>query len=121
MRVQETLENILSEYNQAKESIPSIVQQLMKPHTKKVDRAIRHGLIFTTWSSLNHKLYFHNVEKVLNQLKRIIREVNDLKEARIDEILHDITTTVLIDFDDESSFTPSQFLSKWVCINPKPP
>jgi len=103
----------LSEYNQAKESIPSIVQQLMKPHTKEVDRAIRHGLIFTTWSSLNHKLYFHNVEKVLNQLKRIIREVNDLKEARIDEVLYEITTTVLVNFDDESSFTTTKFLAKY--------
>ena len=104
----------MNDYNKAKESIPFIVSQLMKPHIKQVDRAIRHGLIFTTWNSLNHQLFFHNVEKALNQLKRIIREVNDLKEARIDEVLHDITTTVLVDFDDESSFTTTQFLIRSV-------
>ena len=100
----------MNDYNNAKDGIPSIVLPLMKPHTKQVDRAVRHGLIFTTWSSLNHQLFFHNVEKALNQLKRIIREVKDLKEARIDEVLLDITNTVLIDFDDESSFTTSKFL-----------
>ena len=54
--LQEKLETLLDDYEKAKESIPVIFMPLMKVHIKQVDRAIRHGLIFTTWSSLNHKV-----------------------------------------------------------------
>ncbi|XP_078482966.1 dynein axonemal heavy chain 8 [Ciona intestinalis] len=106
----ETLETLLGDYDKAKESIPSIFMPLMKQHLHQVDRAIRNGLVFITWSSLNHKLYFHNVEKVLNQLNRVIRDVNDLKEARIDEMLQDIATTALVDLEDEITYTIQEFL-----------
>uniref|UniRef100_F6PHB9 AAA+ ATPase domain-containing protein n=1 Tax=Ciona intestinalis TaxID=7719 RepID=F6PHB9_CIOIN len=108
----ETLETLLGDYDKAKESIPSIFMPLMKQHLHQVDRAIRNGLVFITWSSLNHKLYFHNVEKVLNQLNRVIRDVNDLKEARIDEMLQDIATTALVDLEDEITYTIQEFLGR---------
>uniref|UniRef100_H2YUI8 AAA+ ATPase domain-containing protein n=1 Tax=Ciona savignyi TaxID=51511 RepID=H2YUI8_CIOSA len=107
----ETLEMLLEDYDKAMESIPSIFMPLMKQHLHQVDRAVRNGLVFITWSSLNHKLYFHNVEKELNQLKRVIRDVNDLKEARIDDMLNDIATTALVDLEDETTYTIVDFLN----------
>jgi len=44
-------------------------------------------------------------------LKRVIREVNDLKEARVDDMLQDIATTALVDLDDETTYRLNDFLS----------
>ncbi|XP_077975281.1 dynein axonemal heavy chain 8-like [Styela clava] len=108
-RTKERLECMLNDYDGAKEKIPTIFQPLMKQHLKKVDAAIRQGLVFTTWSSLNHDLYFHNVNRELSQLNRVIRDVNDLKEARIDDMLEDIATTALIDLEDDKTYTLQNF------------
>lgn len=52
--LQEQLEYILIEFDTSMKKIPQIFMPLMKQHIKQVDAAIRNGLIFITWSSLNH-------------------------------------------------------------------
>ncbi|OWF42162.1 dynein heavy chain 8, axonemal-like [Mizuhopecten yessoensis] len=106
------LQMLLDENNNLRADIPPIFVTLLRPSLKKVDVAMRPGLVNHTWTSLSLPIYFDIVSNALNDLGIVVKQVNDIKETRIDSMLHEISETLLCDLPERSPWTVSQFLKK---------
>ncbi|XP_033097186.1 dynein heavy chain 5, axonemal-like, partial [Anneissia japonica] len=91
------LKSLLEENVALRAEIPSIFQAVMAPHLKKVDLIIQPGLTVLSWTSLNIEAYFHSIRKALRDLALLVKEVNDIREARIDSLLDEMGTMMLCD------------------------
>ena len=66
---------LLEEDRATRAKIPPIFQQLMSPHTRKVDIAIQPGLTMLSWTSLNLQAYFTGIKMALRDLELLIKQV----------------------------------------------
>ncbi|XP_072165822.1 dynein axonemal heavy chain 8-like [Diadema setosum] len=107
-----SLKAILEENAAARAQISPIFQQLMAPHTRKVDIAIQPGLTMLTWTSLNLEAYFSNMRAALTDLSLLIKQVNDIREARIDSGLSTIANTTLVELPQSDAWTAEEFIVK---------
>lgn len=98
------MEDVLARFTTQKQRIPQIFMPLLEPHIKKVRFSINKGLIDIAWNSLIHERYFNNVNQDLDELTRIVDEIIDLKEQRIDEILFEVADLELISLPSNQSF-----------------
>ena len=69
------LQMLLEEDRSTRAKIPVIFQQLMSPHTRKVDMAIQPGLTMLSWTSLNLQSYFTTIKVALRDLSLLIKQV----------------------------------------------
>nr|XP_046263890.1 dynein axonemal heavy chain 8-like isoform X2 [Scatophagus argus] len=95
------LQTILADYETTCEKIPAEFHSLMAPKIKKVESALRHGTVLLTWTSLLLDNFFENVEAALLELKRLVKRVQDICEIHIDNVLKDISETMLIELPEE--------------------
>ncbi|XP_030832172.1 dynein heavy chain 8, axonemal [Strongylocentrotus purpuratus] len=107
-----SLKAILEENAAVRANISSIFQQLMSPHTKKVDIAIQPGLTMLSWTSLNLDAYFNSIKETLRSLFLLIKQVNDIRESRIDSCLNTIANTSLVELPSAEPWTAEDFISK---------
>ncbi|XP_063956179.1 dynein axonemal heavy chain 8-like [Lytechinus pictus] len=107
-----SLKAILEENAAVRAKIGPIFQQLMMSHTRKVDIAIQPGLTMLTWTSLNLDAYFMSIKEALRNLSLLIKQVNDIREARIDSGLNTIANTSLVELPTEQPWTAEEFVSK---------
>ena len=98
------MEDILTRFSTQKNRIPPIFMPLFEPHITKVRNGINKGLIDVAWNSLIHERYFEGVNKSLDELTRIVNEIMDLKEQRIDGILDEVANMEVIDLPTTQSF-----------------
>lgn len=97
----ERLTNIITKFDKLRLSVPQIFQEIMEHHINEVDAALRDGVLYVMWSSLNHNVFFQEVENKLNNFELILKKVIDIKEARIDAGLKNISEEFLILLPDE--------------------
>ncbi|KAM7379582.1 hypothetical protein PAMP_005128 [Pampus punctatissimus] len=95
------LQSILADYEQTCESIPTDFTSLMASKIKNVESALRHGSVLLTWSSFLLDKFFQNVDTALDELKHLVKKVQDICKIRIDDVLKDISETVLIDLPED--------------------
>ena len=76
------------------------------PSTPKISK----GLIYICWNSLIQDKYFNGIAEGLANLKRIIDEVIDLKEQRIDVLLEKIASYELITLPGDKSIKVNDFI-----------
>ncbi|XP_047444882.1 dynein axonemal heavy chain 8-like [Mugil cephalus] len=95
------LQTILSDYESACMSIPADFTSLMAAKIKNVESALRHGSVLLTWSSFLLDKFFQNVETCLFELKYVVSKVRDICKIRIDDVLKDISKTVLIELPED--------------------
>ncbi|XP_033641432.1 dynein heavy chain 8, axonemal-like [Asterias rubens] len=107
-----TLKLLLDENAAVRDKIPVIFQPLMMAHTRKVDLAIIPGLTLLCWTSLNLQNYFRSIRSATRDLDLIIKEVNDIREARIDSLLDEIGDTMLCDLPSDKPWNVDQFTTK---------
>ena len=104
------MESLLNTYEEQKARIPPIFMPLMEGHIREVHQKISKGLIYICWNSLIQDKFFHGIAESLAQLKRIIDEVIDLKEQRIDVLLDKIANYELINLPTDKSIKVNDFI-----------
>ncbi|KAJ0182474.1 hypothetical protein K1T71_001843 [Dendrolimus kikuchii] len=104
----EKIKYLVERNNQIRKSMPKLYLPLLRAQLIKLDKAFAPGLSTITWTSLEIPTYCENIEAVLDEVDLFVKEVVDMKEARIDAILQSITKTLLV-YLPELAVEPSQF------------
>ncbi|KAH9641786.1 hypothetical protein HF086_003912 [Spodoptera exigua] len=98
----ERIKHLVDRNNQIRRSMPKLYQPLLRAQLIKLENAFQPGLSTITWTSLEIPSYCENIERVLTEVDLFVKEVVDMKEARIDAILKSITKTVLVYLPEEA-------------------
>ncbi|XP_052061669.1 dynein axonemal heavy chain 8-like [Mytilus californianus] len=106
------MQMLLDENNSIRDDIPTVFQILLGPTLKKVDIAMRPGVISHTWTSLSLPAYFEEVKIALKELKIVVKQVNDIKVIRIDNMLKEISETLLCELPEKTPWTVDEFMQK---------
>ena len=64
------------------------------------------------WNSLNIPSYISNVYSRLRQVDLLVKQVNDIRDARIDAVLREISETVLCELPKDDPWTTDEFITK---------
>jgi dynein heavy chain, axonemal len=73
-----------------------------------LDDAIAPGLSTITWVSLNLPTYIADLETALTRVERFLKNINDIRSARIEEEMEAIGNCKLV-FLPEQPVDPSEF------------
>ncbi|KAL0851104.1 hypothetical protein ABMA28_006975, partial [Loxostege sticticalis] len=92
----ERMKSLVERNNQIRKSMPKLYLPLLRAQLIKLEKAFQPGLSTITWTSLEIPAYCENIERVLDEVDLFVKEVVDMKEARIDTILASITKTLLV-------------------------
>ncbi|XP_041975311.1 dynein axonemal heavy chain 8 [Aricia agestis] len=98
----EKIKYLVERNNQIRNNMPKLFLPLLRAQLVKMEKAFQAGLSTITWSSLEIPSYCKNIEKVLNEVDVFVKEVVDMKEARIDIILKSISKTNLVSLPDKA-------------------
>ncbi|NXN94752.1 DYH8 protein, partial [Rhinopomastus cyanomelas] len=90
------LEGLLQHYEDLCQKTPVIFANLMQPKRIKMDAVLRQGLTMLMWSSVTLPSFFQEADQVLNEYQQFLKEVTDIRDMRIDLILKEISSTLLI-------------------------
>lgn len=91
-------------------NIPTLFLPMMRPQLIKMENAFMPGFSTITWTSMKIAEFCEDVTNVLNYIEMFVKEVRDMKEARIDEVLDTLSTTTLV-YLPPDAILPSEFLS----------
>ncbi|KAJ8735702.1 hypothetical protein PYW07_007322 [Mythimna separata] len=92
----ERIKYLVDRNNQVRRSMPKLYLPLLRAQLIKLENAFQPGFSTITWTSLEIASYCDKIEKTLDEVDLFVKEVVDMKEARIDAILKSITTTLLV-------------------------
>ncbi|XP_070701078.1 dynein axonemal heavy chain 8-like [Pempheris klunzingeri] len=95
------LQTILADYESTCANIPADFTSLMASKIKNVESVLRHGSVLLTWSSFLLDKFFQNVDTALFELKHLVKKVQDICKLHIDDVLKDISETVLIELPED--------------------
>ncbi|KAJ8736205.1 hypothetical protein PYW08_006861 [Mythimna loreyi] len=104
----ERIKSLVDRNNQVRKSMPKLYLPLLRAQLIKLESAFQPGFSTITWTSLEIPSYCENIEKALVEVDLFVKEVVDMKEARIDAILKSITTTLLVHLP-ETAVDPQVF------------
>ncbi|KAK9891390.1 hypothetical protein WA026_014631 [Henosepilachna vigintioctopunctata] len=100
----------LIERNDAlRSNIPPLFMQLMRALLHKIEVAFLPAFSTITWTSMKIPEFAAGVSKLLDEVDLFVKEVTDMKEARIDEIFEIIAGTSLV-FLPDVPLSPKDFL-----------
>lgn len=91
-------------------SIPILFSNLIKIALVNLEIAFRPCESVITWSSLKITNACDKIEEELHNAEIFIKEVIDMKEARVDEVLESIAETMLLKLDEYPK-SPEQLLA----------
>ncbi|CAJ1072667.1 dynein axonemal heavy chain 8-like isoform X3 [Xyrichtys novacula] len=94
------LQTILTQYESACESIPENLDSLMASKMKNVESVLQRGSMLLTWSS-NLDNFFQDADTALSEFQHIVKKVQDICKVHIDDVLKDISETVLIELPED--------------------
>ncbi|XP_076601065.1 dynein axonemal heavy chain 8-like [Chaetodon auriga] len=97
------LQTILADYESTCENIPVDFASLIVSEKKNVESVLRHGSVLLTWSSFLLDKFFHSADTALFDLKHLVKKVQDILKIQIEDVLKDISETVLIELPDHVS------------------
>lgn len=64
------------------------------------------------WNSLNIPSYISNVYSRLREVDLLVKQVNDIRDARIDAVLREISETVFCELPKDDPWTIDEFIAK---------
>ncbi|KAI9544461.1 hypothetical protein NQZ68_001334 [Dissostichus eleginoides] len=67
----------------------------------QVESVLRHGSVMLTWSSFLLDKFFENVDAALFELNHLVKNVQDVCKIHIDDVLKDISETVMIELPED--------------------
>lgn len=77
-----------------------------------MEGAISPGITMLNWNSLNIPSYISNVYTRLREVDLLVKQVNDIRDARIDAVLREISETVFCELPKDDPWTIDEFISK---------
>ncbi|KAF7401630.1 hypothetical protein HZH68_007450 [Vespula germanica] len=101
--------NLLEENDALRRSIPIIFLNLIKIVLVDLEIAFQPCLSVVSWASLKISDTCADIKVKLLELHNFIKEIKDMKEARVDEVLELISGTILLKIDNYPK-TPIDFL-----------
>ncbi|XP_075973556.1 dynein heavy chain 8, axonemal kl-3 [Anticarsia gemmatalis] len=104
----EKIKYLVERNNQIRRSMPKLYLPLLRAQLIKLEKAFQPGFSTITWTSLEIPTYCAHIESVLDEVDLFVKEVVDMKEARIDAILASITKTMLV-YLPEQAVDPTVF------------
>ncbi|KAJ8938536.1 hypothetical protein NQ318_016906 [Aromia moschata] len=93
-------------------SIPTLFLPLMRPQLIKMENAFMPGFSTITWTSMKIPEFCQDVANVLDYIETFVKDVKDMKEARIDEVLENLANTTSIVYLPVDAISPSNFLEE---------
>ncbi|XP_014480405.1 PREDICTED: dynein heavy chain 8, axonemal [Dinoponera quadriceps] len=106
----ETVMELLRENDALRKSIPILFLKLMKITLGALEMVFQPCLSVITWSSLKISEACADIRKAIDDVKIFIKEVRDMKEAQVDEVLECIAKTTMLQLDNYPK-NPEQFLA----------
>lgn len=82
--------------NNLRMNIPVVFLPLFRYQLAILEKTIASGLTTTTWLSQNLVDYFDNVNRVLSDLEAFLKEAEDVKIARVEEVIAAMERYVLV-------------------------
>jgi dynein heavy chain len=107
----EVIKGLVERNDNIKSNIPPLFIPLIRLQLMKMEDAFRPGFSVITWTSTKIPEYCEEVTNVLDYIEMFVKEVKDMKEARIDEVLDAIATTSLVHLPNVA-LIPSEFLDQ---------
>nr|XP_039256499.1 dynein heavy chain 5, axonemal-like [Styela clava] len=104
------LQEMLKAFDNTVASIQPLLVPLMKPFVARVEDALSPGLTIINWNSLNIDKYIKDVYEAMNELKILIKRIQDIMDCRIDATLDDMGSTALCDLPEEKPITCEEFV-----------
>ncbi|XP_046493196.1 dynein axonemal heavy chain 8 [Neodiprion pinetum] len=92
----ETVKKMVELNNALRRSVPILFLNMIKPSFVKLETAFQPCLSVVTWASLKVPQVCADIKNVITQVETVIKEIKDMKEARIDEVFESISETKLI-------------------------
>ncbi|KPI94920.1 Dynein heavy chain 8, axonemal [Papilio xuthus] len=104
----ERIKALVDRNNKIRRSMPKLYLPLLRAQLIKMEKAFQPGLSTITWTSLEIPAYCDNICEVMDEVDLFVKEVTDMKEARIDEILKSLAATMLV-YLPENAVDPNIF------------
>ncbi|CAL1673547.1 unnamed protein product [Lasius platythorax] len=114
----ERVKKLLKRNDSFRRSIPIIFLNLMKIALVNLEIAFYPCLSVITWSSLKIPKVCANIEEAIQNAEIFVKEVTDMKEARVDEVFESIAETMLLQLDEHPK-SPEQLLADNVAFRDK--
>ncbi|CAG2056143.1 unnamed protein product, partial [Timema podura] len=112
----EQIKKLVTENDSIRSDIITIFVSMIRSQLFKMEKAFQPGLSVITWTSLKIPYFCENISSVLHEVGTFVKEVNDLKAARIDEVLEEMSAMLLVWLPDEDAVSPPDFLAKNIAL-----
>lgn len=93
-----------------RKSIPILLLKLIKIVLIDLESAFQPCLSVITWSSLKISQVCADIKKAIHDMQIFVKEMRDIKEAQVDEVLECIAETTMLQLDKYPK-NPEQFLA----------
>ncbi|XP_044272703.1 dynein axonemal heavy chain 8 [Tribolium madens] len=107
----EVIKGLVERNDKIRSTIPPLFIPLIRMQLIKMEDAFRPGFSVITWTSTKIPEYCEEVNNVLDYIEMFVKEVKDMKEARIDEVLDAIAATSLV-YLPNVALMPNEFLEQ---------
>ncbi|XP_047526251.1 dynein axonemal heavy chain 8 [Pieris napi] len=104
----ERIKYLVDRNDQVRRSMPKLYLPLLRAQLVKLEKAFQPGFSTITWTALEIPAYCDNIELILDEVDLFVKEVVDIKEARIDAIFLSITKSLLV-YLPEQAVDPNIF------------
>nr|CAD7194915.1 unnamed protein product [Timema douglasi] len=112
----EQIKKLVAENDSIRSDIITIFVSMIRSQLFKMEKAFQPGLSVITWTSLKIPHFCENISSILHEVGTFVKEVNDLKAARIDEVLEEMSAMLLVWLPDEDAVSPPNFLAKNIAL-----
>ncbi|XP_019756852.1 dynein axonemal heavy chain 8 [Dendroctonus ponderosae] len=107
----EIVKALIQRNDRTRSTIPQLFLPMMRVQLLKMENIFMPGFSTVTWTSTKIPEFCKDVTEVLDYIEMFVKEVRDMKEARIDEVLETIAMTCLVFLPNEP-IAPSEFLQE---------
>lgn len=105
----EIVKDLIERNDAIRKNIPTLFLPMMRPQLIKMENVFMPGFSTMTWTSMKIPEFCQEVTNVLDYIEMFVKEVKDMKEARIDEVLDTLSTTDLV-YLPQKPIPPDEFL-----------
>lgn len=92
-------------------SVPPLFLKLARPNLFTLETAFQPCLSIITWVSLEVPEVCEGISNAIREVQIFMKEVKDIKEARVDQVLKSIADAVLVNLSDYP-LSPIEFSSE---------
>ncbi|XP_076677676.1 dynein heavy chain 8, axonemal kl-3 isoform X2 [Andrena cerasifolii] len=95
----ETVRKLVEENNTLRQTIPLLFLNLIRIVLVNLEIAFQPCLSVMTWTSLNISEVCEGIQQVVTSMQTFVKDIKDMKEARVDEVFESISEAVLMKLD----------------------